>query len=188
MIKFLLTILCCLLLFLIGCNSTGSNQENYQSLPIAIPPNKLLNHFQLLSSDTFQGRKVSTEGNLNAQKYIIQIHQVHARQLTEAKFLHCKDYILLLICEVLRQRCSNTVEPYRFRRGATKVQRQCFAHGSRPARFGDFAGRFLFVDCPHSFSGHDEDSSPSNQGASGPCFSVCDQHPCWPQQKGQSPL
>lgn len=92
MIKFLLTILCCLLLFLIGCNSTGSNQENYQSLPIAIPPNKLLNHFQLLSSDTFQGRKVSTEGNLNAQKYIIEQFTQYSILPFKEKFVHPFNY------------------------------------------------------------------------------------------------
>lgn len=68
MIKYLFIILC---LFILGaCNSTNSALTIKKALLISIEENQLLNHFETLSSDTFQGRKVSTKGSLKAQKYI----------------------------------------------------------------------------------------------------------------------
>lgn len=90
MIKLLFTYVCFLLL-LTGCKSTGSNKENYQSLPIEISPNNLLEHYQVLSSNAFQGRKVATQGNLKAQQYIIsQLKQFSVLPFKE-KFTHSFD-------------------------------------------------------------------------------------------------
>jgi Zn-dependent M28 family amino/carboxypeptidase len=70
MIKVSFVFLC---FFTLGaCNTTNSSQKNKASLLLSIESKQLLNHFKQLSSDTFQGRKVSTEGNIKAQQYLIE--------------------------------------------------------------------------------------------------------------------
>jgi Zn-dependent M28 family amino/carboxypeptidase len=90
MIKVLFALLC--FMFLSACNSTSSSQDSKKSLLINIEPSQLLNHFQQLSSDTFQGRKVSSDGNLKAQQYIIkQLANISASPY-KGKFKHSFQY------------------------------------------------------------------------------------------------
>ncbi|MDG1753317.1 MAG: M20/M25/M40 family metallo-hydrolase [Thalassotalea sp.] len=86
MIKTVLALLC--FLTLVSCNSTNFSKENKKPLLINIESKQLLAHFKLLSSDTLQVRKVSTEGNLKAQQYIIQQLSKFSVLPFKAKFTH----------------------------------------------------------------------------------------------------
>lgn len=90
MIKTLNSLLC--LVILLGCNSTNINKVGFKPLIYKIESRQLLHHFETLSSDTFQGRKVSTQGSIKAQKYIIeQLHQLSIAPFNN-KFTHSFEY------------------------------------------------------------------------------------------------
>ncbi|MCO4798132.1 MAG: M28 family peptidase [Colwelliaceae bacterium] len=61
-------IICCFI-FLTSCQS--SSKVNFtRTVQFDIEQDQLINHFQQLSSKTYQGRNTSTQGNIKAQQYI----------------------------------------------------------------------------------------------------------------------
>lgn len=75
-----------------ACQSTSADKDNKRTLLINLEPNKILHHFQFLASDTLQGRKASSRGNIKAQQYIIeQLTQLSVTPF-KGKFVHTFNY------------------------------------------------------------------------------------------------
>lgn len=74
-----------------ACQSTNT-VEYLKPLTINIKSEQLLNHFKVLSSDTFQGRKVSTTGNKKAQQYLIDQLSTLSVQGFKGQYKHSFHY------------------------------------------------------------------------------------------------